>query len=65
MAEQPRPSGRPAPKEVFMLWLMLLPEKANKVTAARQEIARIDASSVFNQETRELRELFTEIVDAS
>lgn len=48
-----------------MLWLMLLPEKANKVTAARQEIARIDASSVFNQETRELRELFTEIVDAS
>lgn len=59
--EQPRPRGRPAPRDVFMMWLMLLPEGADQRQAAMREISRIDASRADTPDTDELRQLFVDL----
>ena len=61
LSEQPRPHGQPTARDIFILWLMLLPDDANRSVAARQEIARLDAATVSNSDTEELRTLFLEI----
>lgn len=65
LSEQPRPHGQPAARDIFMLWLMLLPDDANRSAAARQEIARLDAATVSNRDTQELRALLLEVTIAS
>lgn len=65
LSEQPRPHGLPAPRDIFMLWLMMLPDGANKSAAARQEIARLDAATVSNSDTEELKSLLLEVTSAS
>jgi len=60
MSEQPHPNGRPSPRDIFMLWLLSLPDDANKAKSARDAIARLDASPARNSETEELRALLIE-----
>lgn len=65
LSEQPRPHGRPAPRDIFILWLMMLPDDANKPLAAQLEIARLDAATVSNCDTEELRDLLLEVASVS
>lgn len=66
-ADAPRPqvSGRPplalaSPEDVFLAWLVALPEDADIAAAARAQIARIDRVVPASAPLRRLRALFEE-----
>ena len=52
--------GCPAPEDVFLVWLLDLPDGADLAAAARTEIARIDRSRLRNAKVARLRDLFVE-----
>lgn len=52
--------GCPAPEDVFLVWLLNLPDGADLAAAARSEIARIDRSRLRNAKVARLRDLFVE-----
>jgi len=52
-----RPTHTP-PEEVFLLWLLWLPDGAEVKAAARSEIERIDASRADDPRTLRLKSLF-------
>ena len=52
--------GRLAPEDVFLVWLLDLPDGADLAAAARREIARIDRSTVRTANVARLRDLFVE-----
>lgn len=52
------PSPRTEPEDVFLVWLLGLPEGADPAAAARIEIARIDAAGLAQEKLRRLRALF-------
>ena len=49
-----------APEDVFLVWLLDLPDGADLAAAARSEIARIDRSTLRNAKLARLRDLFVE-----
>lgn len=53
------PSPRTEPEDVFLVWLLGLPEGADPAEAARVEIARIDAAGLAQEKLRRLRALFS------
>ncbi len=64
-AEDARPAARwPAaqtrPEDVFLAWLVALPEDADIAAAARAQIARIDRVVPASAPLRRLRALFEE-----
>lgn len=50
----------PAPEDVFLAWLMMLPPDADVASAARREIARLDATAPLQPGPAQLRRLFVE-----
>lgn len=52
------PSPRTEPEDVFLVWLLGLPEGADPAEAARIEIARIDAAGLADDRLHRLRALF-------
>lgn len=52
------PSPRTEPEDVFIVWLLGLPEGADPAEAARTEIARIDAKGLADGRLHRLRALF-------
>ncbi|MCO5146759.1 MAG: hypothetical protein M9895_11360 [Aquamicrobium sp.] len=52
------PSPRTQPEDVFLVWLLGLPEGTDPAEAARIEIARIDAAELADGRLHRLRALF-------
>ena len=52
------PSPRTQPEDVFLVWLLGLPEGTDPAEAARIEIARIDAAGLADGRLHRLRALF-------
>lgn len=55
------PSARTSPEDVFLIWLLGLPEGADPAEAALAEIARLDAAAPLAAGPRRLRELMMEL----
>jgi hypothetical protein len=55
----------PAPEDVFLAWLLGLPNDADVALAAHHEIARLDAAAPLPAGPKRLRELFFAAVEAS
>lgn len=65
-AEDARPAARwPAaqtrPEDVFLAWLLALPENADTAAAARREIARLDRAAPLGAGPERLRTLMVEL----
>jgi hypothetical protein len=55
------PSDRaPSPKEIFLAWLLGLPDGVDASEAAAAEIARLDRTRLPSPQCDKLRELFVE-----
>lgn len=52
------PSTRTEPEDVFLVWLLGLPDGTDPAEAARREIARIDAAGPADGRLHRLRALF-------
>ncbi len=64
-AQAPQISGRPplalaSPEDVFLAWLVALPDDADIAAAARVQIARIDGVALATAPLRRLRALLEE-----
>ena len=62
-SEPPRPSARTSPEDVFLLWLLQLPEGVDVAEAARIEIARLDRAAPLSPGPARLRELMAEAAE--
>ncbi len=63
-SEAPQPSTQTSPEDVFLLWLLQLPERADVAEAARSEIARLDRAAPLSPGPARLRELMAEAAEA-
>ena len=59
------PSPRTRPEDIFLAWLIALPDNADPVDAARIEIARIDRTGLANDNLSRLRALFAELAQTA
>ena len=55
------PSARTSPEDVFLVWLLGLPDGTDPARAARAEIARLDRAAPLAAGPRRLRELMVEL----
>lgn len=55
----------PLPEDVFLAWLLALPEGMDLAQAARREIARLDAAAPLGPGPARLRGLFIEAATAA
>lgn len=58
------PSPQTRPEDVFLLWLLQLPEGTDVAEAARKEITRMDRNAPLSPRAARLRELMAEAIDA-
>lgn len=63
-SEPSRLSAQVSPEDVFLLWLLRLPEGADIVEAARDEIARLDRLAPLPPGPARLRALMAEAAEA-
>ena len=57
------PLAQARPEDVFLLWLLQLPEGADIAEAARKEIVRLDGAAPLAPGPARLRELMAEAVE--
>lgn len=60
-----RSPRRPSPEDIFLAWLLDLPDDADIVEAARLEIARLEQAPPAGGADTRLCRLFTEAAEAS
>ena len=63
-SERPWPSPRTRPEDVFLLWLLQLPEGTDVAEAARKEIIRMDRNPPLSPKAARLRELMAEATES-
>lgn len=54
----------PAPEDVFLAWLLALPDILDVATAARREVARLDAAGEMGPGPARLKRLLVEAATA-
>jgi hypothetical protein len=57
--------GLASPEEIFLAWLLSLPDGANASEAAAAEVARLDQRSLRSRCGKRLRELFVAAAECS
>ncbi len=58
------PSAQTRPEDVFLLWLLQLPEGTDVAEAARKEITQMDRDAPLSPRATRLRELMAEAIEA-
>lgn len=58
------PSAQARPEDVFLAWLLALPDDADTAEAARREIARLDRATPLGAGPERLRALMIELAQA-
>nr|WP_295468489.1 hypothetical protein [Mesorhizobium sp.] len=61
-APDPRDNPRPKAHDIFLAWLLWLPDGLDRIEAARSEIDKIDRCGETNPTTRELRRLLDALI---
>lgn len=55
---------RPKAHDIFLAWLLWLPDGSDRIEAAKSEIEKIDRCTETDQTTRELRRLLDALIAA-
>ncbi|MFH1797630.1 MAG: hypothetical protein ABIK36_06295 [Pseudomonadota bacterium] len=61
-ALDPRDNPRPKAHDIFLAWLLWLPDGLDRIEAARSEIDKIDRCGETDPTTRELRHLLDALI---